>query len=337
MDLTIYEIAKLAGVSRSTVSRVITGNENVKASTREHVERVVAEFGYRPNSIARGLVKGSLDLVGLMVGDIRNPFYSEIARGVQDVAGEFGYLVVLYDTDYLLKRERLFLEAAQQHGFSGLILLSALDEKTLMPLLADFKGPIVLLNRYIQSFITDVVLVDNFLGGYIAGQYLTELGHKNIGYLAGPQRSTASRERGEGFLKAIHDAGAQLESDLVIYGDLRMSTGYEYGKRWIKKKRTSTAVFAANDLMALGIMKAFIEFGIIIPNDVSIMGYDDLSVSELAAVPLTTVRQPQYEMGVAAMSRLVQRMKGNVGAVERKVYKPELVVRNSTTWAVTER
>jgi LacI family transcriptional regulator len=328
--LTIEKIAKLAGVSRSTVSRVITGHPNVKAATRQRVEKVIQEVNYSPNSIARGLARGTLNIVALLVGDIRNPFYSEIARSVEDIASREGYMVVLCDTDYDFKKEKLYLNAAKQYGFAGLILMTAMDSEELIPVLDGMQCPVVLLNRYIHSYESDVVLVDNYQGGYMVAQHLTELGHRHIGFLAGPELSTASSERGKGFRQGLEDAGIKLKSSDIAYGNLQMPSGYEYGKKISRMKRRPTAIFAGNDLMALGIIQALSEEGIRVPEDISIVGYDDLPVTSVSPIALTTVRQPQSQMGEVAMSMLIERIQGSQAGSRRVVYQPQLIIRKTT-------
>ncbi|GIM45526.1 LacI family transcriptional regulator [Collibacillus ludicampi] len=328
--VTIDEIARVAGVSRSTVSRVLTGHPNVKPATRAKVEKVIQQLNYQPNFIAQGLARGSLNMIGLLIGDIRNPFYAEVARGVEDIANQAGYMVVLCDTDYDFQKEQIYLQGAQKFGFSGLILMSVMDVEELVPVLKNIQCPIVLLNRYVHAYETDVVLVDNFQGGYQAAKHLIELGHTRIGYLGGPQLSTASRERTAGFMQALKDYGIKLNERDVAYGDLKMDTGRQYGQRWLEQSNRPTSIFAANDLMALGILDVLQEAGINIPEEISIVGYDDLPFVGIHPISLTTVRQPHYQMGATAMSLLMDRIRGNDTCLQRITYTPELVIRETT-------
>ncbi|WP_146821389.1 LacI family DNA-binding transcriptional regulator [Alicyclobacillus suci] len=331
-DLTIYEIAKAAGVSRSTVSRVLTGHPNVKPATRMMVEKVIEELHYRPSSVAQGLARGQLNMIGLLIGDIRNTFYAEIARGVEDIAHEAGYMVVICDTDYDIKREQFYFHGVQQFALSGLIVMSVLDQQELIPVLQSIRCPIVMLNRYVRSFDTDVVLVDNVEGSYLATRHLIELGHHRIGHLAGSALSTASRDRTLGFQRALEDYGIEREDSDIQEGDLTIERGRRYGQWWLEadSRRRPTAIFAANDLMALGIIDVLASHGVKIPDDVSIVGYDDLPLTGLAPISLTTVRQPHYDMGVTAMTFLKQRIEQKVENVQRKIFRPELVVRKTT-------
>ncbi|MBH8605474.1 LacI family DNA-binding transcriptional regulator [Thermoactinomyces sp. CICC 10522] len=328
--LTINEIARLAGVSRSTVSRVISGHTNVKPETRKLVEEVIRKSNYRPNPIAQGLVKGSLKMIGLLIGDIRNPFYAEIARGVEDVAHKSGYMVVFFNSDYDIDRELFYLQAAQQFSFSGLVLMSVLDTQELVPVLKNIKCPIVMLNRYIRSLETDVVLVDNFQGGYLAAKHLIELGHTRIAHLAGPSLSTASRERIAGFKQALREYGIKINERDIVQGDLRLESGCQFARRWLSQSNRPTGIFVANDIMALGVMDEFQKQGVNIPNDVSIVGYDDLPYAGVKQIGLTTIRQPHYQMGAMAMSFLIERIRNTETFTQRMTFMPELVVRSTT-------
>ncbi|MFB5192847.1 LacI family DNA-binding transcriptional regulator [Alicyclobacillus fastidiosus] len=331
-DLTINEIAQAAGVSRSTVSRVLTGHPNVKPATRKIVEQVIEELHYRPSSVAQGLARGSLNMIGLLIGDIRNTFYAEIARGVEDMAHDLGFMVVICDTDYDMRREQFYFQGVQQFALSGLIVMSVLDQQELLPVLKSIRCPIVMLNRYVRSFESDVVLVDNVEGSYLATKHLIELGHERIGHLSGSTFSTASRDRTLGFERALHDFGIGRRDYDIQEGDLTVERGKRYAEWWLQADSSNrpTAIFAANDLMALGVIDVFTSNGVKIPDDVSIIGYDDLPLTSLAPISLTTIRQPHYEMGVTAMSFLSKRLEQEVDGVQRKIFRPELVIRKTT-------
>lgn len=333
-NLTINEIARLAGVSRSTVSRVIRGHPNVKQETRELVESVIKQANYRPNSIAQGLAKGTLNMIGLLIGDIRNPFYAEIARGVEDAAHQAGYMVVFFNSDYQMNRELFYLQAAQQFNFSGLILMSVLDNQELIPVLKNMNCPIVMLNRYIRSLETDVVLVDNIKGGYLATKHLIELGHSKIAHLSGPSLSTAGQGRLEGYRKAFTESGLEIREDDIVEGNLQMESGRQYARRWLLQSDRPSGIFVANDIMALGLIDELQRNGVRIPEDVSVIGYDDLPYTSVRQIDLTTIRQPTYQMGATAMRYLIKRVRGEATGTQKKTYMPELVIR-STTQSIT--
>lgn len=330
MKVTIKEIAKRSGVSRSTVSRVISNHPNVDEETRQKVKKVMEELNYRPSRLAQGLVKGKINVVGLIIGDIRNPFYSELTRAIEDILNAEGYMVVLCDSDYNPQKEELYLRTAEELGFAGVIMTSAMETKELLQTLQSLSCPVVLLNRYLRAFETDVVSFDNYNGGYIAAEHLIKLGHRRIAILAGPNNSTSSKDRLRGYSDALRDYGLEYKEGEVTYGDLRWATGYEFGLHLLRRQERPTAVFAGNDLMALGIIQAYLDNGLKVPDDLSVVGFDDIPAAYMGAVKLTTVRQPQYEMGVEAAKLMLERIKGIPHAPKRIIFDAKLVIREST-------
>ena len=328
--LTIREIATKADVSRSTVSRVLSGHPNVNAETRTLVQSVMKELNYIPNRLAQGLVTGKLNVVGLVVGDIRNQYYSEMTRAIQEVLNERGYMVVLCDSAYSPEKEADFLNVARELRFASIIMTSVIDNEGLISNLRQLPCPVVLLNRYLQSYRTDVVSFDNFQGGYQAAKHLIELGHRDIRALLGPALSTSTIDRERGFRQAFADHGIDLAEDAFVYGDLRFETGHEFGLSLLREKHRPTAVFGGNDFMAMGVIKAFVDNGLKVPDHLSVVGFDDIPMAELSAVPLTTVRQPQVEMGRQAAQLVLERISGNKSLPRRVIFDAELVIRGST-------
>ena len=328
--LTIREIATKADVSRSTVSRVLSGHPNVNAETRTLVQSVMKELNYIPNRLAQGLVTGKLNVVGLVVGDIRNQYYSEMTRAIQEVLNERGYMVVLCDSAYSPEKEVDFLNVARELRFASIIMTSVIDNEGLISNLRQLPCPVVLLNRYLQSYRTDVVSFDNFQGGYQAAKHLIDLGHRYIRALLGPALSTSTIDRERGFRQAFADHGIDLAEDAFVYGDLRFETGHEFGLSLIREKQRPTAIFGGNDFMAMGVIKAFVDNGLKVPDDLSVVGFDDIPMAELSAVPLTTVRQPQVEMGRQAAQLVLERISGNKSLPRRVIFDAELVIRGST-------
>ncbi|WP_025774744.1 LacI family DNA-binding transcriptional regulator [Neomoorella thermoacetica] len=330
MRITIKDIAQRSGVSCSTVSRVLTNHPNVDPKTRERVKQVIDELGYRPSRIARGLVMGQINVVALIIGDIRNPFYAELTRAVKDILNKEGYMVVVSDSDYDPQKEEIYIRAAEEYGFAGIIMITAMETEALIQQLEKLRCPVVLLNRYLPSVETDVISVDNYLGGYLAAEHLIKLGHRNIAHLAGFKNSSATRDRLRGFIDAHVHYGIQLNQERIVYGNLQMEAGYKFAKEYLSQNEDITAVFCGNDLMALGLIEALYEEGKEIPRDISVIGYDDIDMASLARVKLTTIRQPQYEMGQTAAEVLIDRMKGKIGAPKRIIFTPKLIIREST-------
>jgi len=330
MKLTIEEIARKTGTSRSTVSRVLSGHPNVKEETRIHIKKIMEELDYRPNRLAQGLATGSINIVGLIVGDIRNPYYSEITRAVETVLNEEGYMVVLCDSDYNPLKEEHFLRVAIEMGFASVIMTSAMETDELKKILDNLHCPLILLNRQLETIQTDVVSFDNFRGGYLVAEHLIKYGHKDIQVLAGPARSSSSNARFAGYKKALEDYGLNFSDANIAHGDLRLETGYEFGLKLLREKSRSTAVIAGNDMMAIGLIQAFRDRGLRVPEDLSVVGFDDIPLAAMSAVKLTTIKQPQTEMGKQAAKLVLDRLNGESKAPRLITYEPELILRDST-------
>lgn len=329
--ITIADIARKAGVSRSTVSRVITNNPNVSTDTREKIQSIIDSYKYKPNSLARGLAVGKINVIALIIGDIRNPFYSEMVWMIENILTENGYMVVLCDSGYTIEKEISYLQTVKQLGFSGVILASALESSELTSILKTMDCPVLLINRYIKSFECDSVILDNFQGGYTATRHLIELGHTKIGMLAGPVKSTSSLERLEGYKQALQNFQIEYRENFVVNGNLTIEDGYKYGVNLIKSIGDKpTAVFAGNDLMAIGIIQAYNEYGLNIPEELSIVGFDDISYSSINKIGLTTIRQPLQEMAHMVAKRILKKIQDGDSEDRKFIFTPQLIVRKTT-------
>jgi LacI family transcriptional regulator len=334
--LTINDIATKAGISRSTVSRVLSGHPNVNEKTRSRVRSVMEELNFIPNRLAQGLVTGKINVVGLVVGDIRNPYFSEITRAVEEVLNAQGYLVVLCDSAYNPQKEVDFLNVSRELGFASLIMTSAMDNEVLVGHLSKLACPVVLLNRYLKSFRTDVVSFDNYQGAYLAAEHVIKLGHRDFKVLLGPAQSSSTIDRERGYRRAFADHDIACDENAFSYGDLHFDTGYQFGLDLLKKRNRPTAVLAGNDMMAIGVIKAWVDKGFKVPDDLSVIGFDDIPMAGMSAVPLTTIRQPQVEMGRQAAQVVLDRLHGNTALPRRIIFDAELVVRGSTQRIRTE-
>ncbi len=331
MKATIKDIAKKSGHSCSTVSRVINNSPYVSAATRARIQAVIDATGFRPNNVARGLVKGKMNVVVCIIGDRLNQFYAELFSAAEEALNELGYLAVLCYTNYDPAKEEKYLEAVTENNFAGVIMVTAPETPQLAQNLAKLDFPVVLANRHLVSVPTDVVLTDNYYGGYIATRYLLDLGHRRIAHWAGPDNSTASRERMRGYRDAMREAGLQVRDGDIWRGNLREADGYEFACRLMEQPRDITAVFCGNDMMARGVVVAYAERGRKIPDDLSIVGFDDAPIGVAGTVKLTTVRQHAQEMGKAAAEMVVNRMTNMDQPHRRLTFTPELVIRESTT------
>lgn len=326
---TIKDIAVRAGVSRSTVSRVLSGHSKVSPDKQAVVLKVVKDMSYRPSPIARSLATGYSSTIHVIVADIRNPVYSQVIRGAEDKAREKGITVVVGNTDDIEEREIEYLRIAKEHKVMGIILVSTMAGKQLKQTLQTVERPLVLVNRTIPGFVADTVTVDNELGAYQATRHLIDLGHKRIFHLAGIELSSASQGRLRGFLRAMSEAGLSVPKEAIVHGDLRLESGEAIGNRLIQEGLKYTAVFAANDLMAIGLMAAFLENNLKIPEDISIIGFDDMDLSRLRPIQLSTVSQPQYEMGKTAVRFLCDRIEEPETEYRNMVFNTRLVLRKT--------
>ncbi|MCC8189930.1 MAG: LacI family transcriptional regulator, partial [Planctomycetes bacterium] len=249
-SVDINDIARIAGVSRSTVSRVLTNNKNVKRETALKVREAMLHCNYKPNAMARGLVTGRMNIVALVVSDITSPFYSELVAVISASLREKGFLVSLYNLGSNFENGDEDLQALFDYGFAGVIIADARNEPTFGAILKSARCPVVLLNRHIDTVTEyDAIMNDNFLGGYLATRHLIELGHRAIAMLTGPGKSTSSIDRHRGYLQALAEHGITADRQLVAEGDLRYDSGYGFASMMVSDNRhRPSAIFAGNDM-----------------------------------------------------------------------------------------
>jgi len=314
--VTLKDIAKASGVDVSTVSRSLTGAYGIHKSTREKVLAIAAELNYRPNRIARGLATGRSHTLGLVVSDIRNPFFADVARGAEDAAFAAGCDLVLCNSDLDPQKQMHYIQLMLDKHVDGVLMNSvgALD-RAQQEFLSSTGIPVVLLNkpRSISNFST--VTADNAEGGFLAGSYIADFGHKKIAHLTGPREDGNLRERGRGFLRAM--AGRPDVAPMVIHGSHNFDGGYAMMRSALEREPGTTAIFAGNDVLAFGAVRAIIEAGLNVPSDISIVGFDNVEISAVIHPPLTTIHQPKYEMGRAAVEILL------AAADQKKAVLPE--------------
>lgn len=324
-SVTIKDVAREAGVNVSTVSRALSGGYGVHEATREKVIRVAARLSYRPNSMAKGLVTGQSSTIGLLISDIRNPFFAELARGAEDAAQKAGFQVFLCNSDLDPNKQMRYFQALRARRVDGIIMNSILNLGAAeQQELAEAEIPVVLLNRPESQTCFSTVSVDNFQGGYLAGQHLCALGHRFIGHITGPRSHGNLSQRWKGFLKACEAHEGQIEPT-ILYGEQSFDGGSDLTKKLFDRHPSVTAIFAGNDIMAFGALCALTEMGLKVPDDVSLIGFDDLELARIVTPPLTTIQQPKYEIGRAAVQILLAR--NNVP--EHRVFGVSLVERKS--------
>ncbi len=329
MAITQDDIAREAGVNASTVSRALSDAYGVRKEVRQKILAVARRLDYRPNLVARRLATGRSHSLGLVISDIRNPFFAELTRGAEDAANAAGYDVVLCNSD---------LEPAKQMGYVRSLIEKRVDAmllnsvSTLNPsqqrALADSDLPIVLLNRTPALRCFSTVLADNFGGGFLAGQYLAELGHRKIAHLTGPRQHGNFSDRARGFLKGVREVCGKTQP-IVIRCVQNYQGAYDAAKRLLHKHPGVTAVFAASDAIAFGVIHAALEAGVRIPDDISVVGFDDVEFCSIVHPPLTTIRQPKYEMGRAAVEIMIKGANTGNRTPEHRVFGVELIQRQS--------
>src|SRR5215207_6395288 len=327
---TIREVAESAGVSYATVSHVINNTRLVSPETRERVVTAMDALHYRPNALARSLRQGKTNTIGLVLPDSANPFFAEISRSIEDEAFKKGYSVFLCNTELDTQRELFYVDVLSKKQVDGIIFIAAGDQTDSVDFLLRRSMPLVMIDRNVPKVEADAVFTDNQLGGFLATQHLLELGHIRIACIAGPSSITPSAERIIGYRKALEQAGISYDENLLVRGDYHAQSGMEITHSLLKMTPRPTAIFALNDLMAIGALRAATEAGYSIPKDVAVVGYDDLDISRFTNPPLTTIAHPKKEIGTQAVHLLVDRMSHKSRPPSHLVLPPELIIRRST-------
>ncbi len=327
---TIYDVARLAGVSTATVSRLLNGTGQIAPATRLAIEAAVEELGYQPNRIAQSLATKSTRTIALLLPEITNPFYGALVAGIEQRTLELGYTMLLCTTEDDPAREERYLDLLRSKQVDGVLA----DGLVLPPeRIAEFVAdgfPIVCLDRDVDSTAVPVVQVDNRLGGRLATEHLLELGHKRIAHVAGTPGMRIVEERIEGYRETLRTAGLEPDPRLLAVGGFDEEGGYEAGRSLFARPPYPTAVFAANDLSAVGVLEAVAESGRGVPDEVSVVGFDDLRLAAYTSPPLTTVHQPAREIGARATTLLLDLARGKKPRAIRLLLEPRLVVRRST-------
>lgn len=325
----IKEVAKLAGVSASTVSRVLTGNIPVAEDTKERVLEAVKQLNYQPNVLAQGLKGARIKTIGLIIPNVRNLVFPAAIRGIEDTANQHGYSVVLCNTDESVEKEKFYIDSLRRRLIDGFIFSTARPGYEHIDELKREGFPVVSLLRHHGNKI-DAIVLDNFTGAYEATRYMLSRGLKRLAFINGWMDITLYQQRFKGFQKAMEDAGVKILPDLVVHNIDGWEDGYQAMASLLASGRRIDGVFAASDPKALGVIRAIKDFGLSIPDDISVMGFDNLDLAPLADPPLTTVAQPFYEMGAKACERLIHIIEANQKPKARLVMMPpELVIRKS--------
>jgi LacI family transcriptional regulator len=330
MPVTIRDVARAAGVSTATAARALGGYGHASPAARRKVNESARELGYRPNVVARALVSRATTTVGLVVGDIENPFFAAAARGLADVMDAHGYTVLLANADEDAGRERRAVDALRARQVDGMVVVPApgASPEHLAELVAA-GVPLVLLDRAVVGVAADSVLVRNVAGARAAVAHLAGLGHRRIGVVSDSPDITSSAERIQGYRQALRAAGIAPEPGLISIGGPTRDDGEAAALRLLDRPDRPTAVFTANNFMTVGALRAARSLALSIPEDVALVGFDDLDWTTLVQPPVTVVRQPVADLGRVAGERLLRRLEGDAGPPKRIRLDANLIVRGS--------
>lgn len=331
MPTTLKDIAKLAGVSTATVSKVLNGKDfDIGEETIQTVQRIAKELNYRPNSLARSMKTKVTKTIGLIIPDVRNPFFTDLARGAEDSALERGYSLLFCNSDNDLKKEMDYIDTLVQKQVDGIALAAADHRNPVKEKKFQVPLPIVTLDREVSfKGVRGHIHTDNESGAYKAIHYLISLGHRRILFISGDLQIGVSKERLSGYIRALTEAGIDFDERLVFPGSYSFEHGFET-MRDLSLDSEITAVFCGNDLIALGVIKALKERKIRVPQDISVMGFDDIYLASINTPSLTTVRQPSYQLGYQTVQRLIDILEGVDHADPTLIIQLELVIREST-------
>jgi LacI family transcriptional regulator len=331
MDSTIKDIARKVNVSYATVSRALNNKYGVKRETREKILRAAREVDYRPNAIARGLVKKQTHSIGLIIPDITNPFFPEVARGIEAGAQEAGYSIFLCNTSWDKGREMQYANLLSQKRVDGIIVAPVSPNVRAFEQALGGRIPVVYVSHAPKGTESSFVMIDNVRGGFLATQHLIETGRLPVGFIGAPEDSRALDERLEGYKRALRGHGLEVQERYIQFGDFRRETGYRIIQRMIDEKTQPRGVFGENDLLALGVMQGARERGLDIPDQLAVVGFDDIPLASFPEIQLSTISQPKYEMGRIAVEILLDRLHpGDTAQPPRRVVlEPELIIRRS--------
>jgi DNA-binding LacI/PurR family transcriptional regulator len=329
MPVSIKDIARLAGVSHSTVSRALRNSPLIPATTTQRIQQIAKEQGYRPSAVARSLVMRKTQAIGVVVTSIADPFNGDVVDGIEEIANEHGYSVILATSQANPDRELAVVRAFEERRVDGILVASSRVGALYLPVLAELRVPVVLINNQGRHAHVHTVAVHNTDGAYQATRHLVELGHTHIGYVGDRLGMQSDVERRTGYAKALEECGIAVASELTFEGDGKLDGGVEAARAFLVKQPRATAVFCYNDMTALGLLSELVRAGVRCPDDISVVGFDDIVFAALSQPALTTVRQPRRELGRRAMRMLLGVLRGELTEKEIMI-RGELIVRAST-------
>jgi LacI family repressor for deo operon, udp, cdd, tsx, nupC, and nupG len=326
---SIKDVARIAGVSTATVSRTLAEPEKVTTETRRKVEAAIQRIGYVRNALARSFRMQSTQTILVLLPDIGNPFYSLIIQGLEEVAQRHHYRLLIGDTQNQAEREQEYLQSVQQRQVDGVISFGHT-----LPIIPEFKDgkriPVVMACEYLHDRAVSSISIDNIAAAEVATEHLLELGHRRIAFINGPAHTPLSQDRLRGYRNALRRAAVAYDKKLLCRGDFSLASGEVAAQAILDNDIAFTAIFAANDAMAIGAIKVLRARGLCVPEDVSVIGFDDIEFAQYVEPPLTTIHQPRREIGRAAMQKMIAKLANKNEKVGQVVLMHELILRSST-------
>lgn len=327
---TMKQVAEKAGVSTSTVSHVINNTRVVSTDVRDRVLAIIAETRYIPSAVARSLKNDKTHTIGMMVPNNSNPYFAELIQGIEDAAFRRSYNVILCNAYDDSKKQATYLRVLLEKRIDGLILVASGADDELAQRLRTLSVPMVLVDREVAGVEADFIESNHETGGYLATDYLIGLGHTEIACVSGPADLPPSRDRVAGYLRALQQAGIGFRPAFLVHSDFTSEGGFRAFQQLLALNNPPTAIFASNDLMAIGGICAASEAHVRIPQQLSVIGYDDIALASYSTPRLTTIAQPKYEMGQLITRLLLERIAGAELPLRREMLQTSLVERQST-------
>ena len=328
--ITIRDVAEHARVSVTTVSHVINGTRFVSDGAKERVQAAIAALNYVPSAVARSLKSNRTHTVGMMIPNNSNPYFAEIIRGIEDACFAAGFNVILCNSDDDPHKQGAYVRVLSEKQVDGLIVLSSGGDPELIDTLRTANMPQVVVDREIDDLSADLVEVNHEAGGRVATEHLLGLGHTRIACIAGPAGISSARQRVQGYRWALEAAGVPFNERLVTSGTFTAEGGHAAMRALLQLKDRPTAVFASNDLMAIGAICAAAQAGLNVPQNLSVIGFDDIALAAYSNPPLTTVSQPKQQTGELAARLLMQRIADPKRPLQREILQPAMCLRQST-------
>lgn len=327
---TLKEVARLANVSTATVSHVINNTKYVSEDLKRQVYNAMETLNYQPNALAKSLKMQESKLIGVLISDIANPFFSTVVRGVENGLSSNGYNILLCNSDSDPEKERKYLDVLISKRVDGLIVSSAGNTGEFFKNLEKTGVPIVFLNRFPYFLSSNVIMTNNVMGAYMATEHLIRHGHRRLAIITGPQDISTGRDRLTGFQRALEDYQLNMNPDYIKEGGFDTKSGYQLMKELWNQETKPDACFISNNSMSLGAYKYLKEVGVKVPEDMALIGYDDPEWADIVDPPLTTVSQPAYEQGVQAAKLMLSHIKEGQPKDQEIIYlNPSLIIRRS--------